>query len=116
MKNILVVDDEIAIIEIWQEIIQMIGHTSFTAQNGDNAVALLKQNRIDLIITDLNMPHSDGMVVLDYVASLESAPKVIVSSGFLDNEALTDKYTIEKIIPKPFDLVTEIKYLESLLA
>ncbi|MBL4703745.1 MAG: response regulator [Flavobacteriales bacterium] len=114
-KLVLVVDDEIDIVEIWQEVIEDLGHKVLTAYNGNDAVSLLKAHQFDLIITDMNMPGSDGMVILKHVANAERKPKIIVSSGFSEYEKLVSKFDIDKFMLKPFQLENEINYLAKLL-
>lgn len=115
-KYILVVDDEISIIEIWNELLCFMGHQVSTAQNGDAAVSLIKKQHFDLIITDMKMPGSDGLVVLEYVSKIEKKPKVIVSSGFVEYQNIAENYNIEKIITKPFVLEDEMLFIEKILS
>ena len=116
VKSVLVVDDEIEILEIWMEVIANLGHTVYTARNGDAAVDIIKEIDLDLIITDMQMPGSDGMTILKYLVTLEERPKIIISSGHIQDSNLMVDYKVEKLIRKPFDLVVEMKYINSLLS
>ena len=62
------------------------------------------------------MPGSDGMTILKYLVTLEKRPKIIISSGHIQDSNLMVDYKVEKLIRKPFDLVVEMKYIDSLLS
>ncbi len=80
------------------------------AQNGNEAIEVIKKyqttNRIEAILLDLNMPGSDGFVVLDYLRDnnlLGSMPVTIISgdsSSDAINRAFT--YNIVDMLNKPF--------------
>ncbi|MCH2226107.1 MAG: response regulator [Crocinitomicaceae bacterium] len=114
-KKVLVVDDEQGIIAVWEEALDTFGHEVFTANNGDRAIDQLKKVRFDLVLTDINMPGSDGFVILDYFASIEEKPKIIVSTGQVESLERLNDYSIERVIMKPFDLIDELNYINNLL-
>ena len=114
MKNILIVDDEIEIVKIWQELFQILELKTYTAPTKTAGIEVLKEVAIDLIITDLKGSRTDRTTLLDYVQEMKSPPKIIISSGFFKSKSLGNKYTIEKFIPKPFDVRKELIYLNDL--
>lgn len=59
-KNILLVDDNAVNLDIEREIVGSFGLNVITAQNGNDAVILAKENSPDLILLDLHMPVMDG--------------------------------------------------------
>jgi len=56
------------------------------------------------------------MTILKYLVTLEERPKIIISSGHIQDSNLMVDYKVEKLIRKPFDLVVEMKYINSLLS
>lgn len=114
-KKILVVDDEFAIVEIWKEVFEAKGYDVSTANNGEAAVASIKESDFDMILTDMKMPGSDGTVILDHIAKSEKNPKMVVSSGFVESDNLLSKYKVDMFIQKPFLLEKEIVSIEELL-
>jgi len=64
MKNILVVDDELEVLEATKKILLKNQYAVMTASGGKQAVALAKANRPDLILLDIMMPDMDGRDVL----------------------------------------------------
>ncbi|MGE6600439.1 response regulator transcription factor [Lysinibacillus fusiformis] len=61
--NILIADDELDMLKILQNYFQREGFTVFTATNGEEALTVFYQERIDLAILDWMMPKVDGMMV-----------------------------------------------------
>lgn len=66
-SNILVVDDSAAIRKILQRVLRQTGmaiQTIHEAGDGEEALKLLRSNKVDLILTDINMPKMDGLELL----------------------------------------------------
>ena len=64
MPNILIVDDEPRIRDLIREHLQYAGFTCAEAGDGGEALSLLAQGGIDLVILDIMMPFMDGMTCL----------------------------------------------------
>ena len=72
-SDVLVVDDSAAIRKILQRVLRQTGmaiNTIHEAGNGEEALALLKEHKVNLILSDINMPKMDGLQLL---ASLKSS-------------------------------------------
>jgi CheY-like chemotaxis protein len=78
--NVLIVDDEPEIREIYQYTLMRDGYASVTRDSGNEAIAYLEHNTPDVIVTDLLMPNGSGMQVIDE-AKRRDIPVVIVT-GF----------------------------------
>lgn len=118
--TILLVDDEELLRAGVQEMLEMTGYTVITAANGQEAMACLTQQNIDLVITDLVMPKMDGVDFVDQVRKIRPDVPVIVVSGSTRN--IMQRYGIDSIqvpgadasLSKPFkgvDLMSQIKAL-----
>jgi CheY-like chemotaxis protein len=86
MRRIMVVDDMLASREALARILQQHGYETVPAMNGAEALALLKKNKIDLILLDQMMPEVDG---LTFLAGIRRFPKwknlpVIMFTGVKD--------------------------------
>src|SRR5687768_17454178 len=86
MRRILVVDDMLASREALARILGQHGYETIQAMNGAEALALLKKNKIDLIMLDQMMPEVDG---LTFLAGIRRFPKwkhlpVIMFTGVKD--------------------------------
>ena len=107
-KNILVVDDETAIIEILFEVLKADGHRVDTAVNGEVAWRKIRQESYDLIISDLRMPGMGGRELYERIREWNPSlcKRVIFSTGdvlntkthgFLDDNG-------NDYLQKPFEL------------
>jgi CheY-like chemotaxis protein len=61
LMNILLVDDDPIYLSLLGEILTLYAHSVFKASDGEVAAALLKRERIDLIISDVSMPKMNGV-------------------------------------------------------
>jgi len=74
-SDILVVDDSAAIRKILQRVLRQTGmaiRTIVEAGDGQEALEVLKAQKVDLVLTDINMPKMDG---LQFLAALRSVPQ-----------------------------------------
>lgn len=101
MKTIAIIDDDIAIGDMLQEVLQGEGYGVLRAYSGTEALYLLSQNTPDLLLLDLMLPGLSGEKVLPYVKEIP----VIVLSAKVDVE---DKVELllggaADYMTKPFD-------------
>ncbi|MEW5801936.1 MAG: response regulator [bacterium] len=80
-KRILIVDDEQHISFILQNILEDAGYDTSTADNGITALEAIKHQKPDMIITDINMPHMDGLELLAIVRNMHPEIKNIIMTG-----------------------------------
>jgi two-component system, chemotaxis family, chemotaxis protein CheY len=74
-SDVLVVDDSAAIRKILTRVLRQTGmaiQTIHEAGDGQEALALMAQHRIDLVLSDINIPKMDGLQLL---ASLKASPQ-----------------------------------------
>lgn len=124
-KNILLVDDVEDIREGISEILQDDGYSISTASNGKEALRILRNRPIDLVITDILMPEMDGLELIEktkdlYLPDLEF---ILISGGGrrltsdYDYLEVTKKLTgISNVLKKPFHPDKLIKMVNNLLA
>lgn len=105
-KNVLVVDDEVDLREIVASELDFMGAKVEQAGNISAADAILKQKKIDLIISDIRMPGGTGVDLLKTVKARNILnPPVILITGFADitsEEAYAEG--AEALLSKPFQL------------
>ena len=70
--TILLVDDEQKVLNLISFRLHLLGHRVITAQSGEEALALAKTDRPDLIILDIAMPGLDGLAVLSRLKGSEA--------------------------------------------
>jgi CheY-like chemotaxis protein len=105
-KNLLVVDDEIDLRDIVASELEFMGAKVFQAENISKAVDVLKNNSIDLVISDIRMPGGSGIELMRSIkASNVYMPPVVLITGFADIsvEAAFNEGA-EGLMSKPFRL------------
>lgn len=79
-ENILIVDDDINILELIQRHLHSLGYHTYKAVSVKEAVAILRDTEIDLLITDLKMPEVDGFQLIQFVSEhYPNMPKLVVT-------------------------------------
>ncbi len=106
---VLLVDDEETVRGIGTEMLEKLGFTVITAEDGWDALEKFKIcANIAFVILDLTMPRMDGEQCLRELRKLKPSLKIIVSSGFSDYE-IAQKFAGERLagfIQKPYKLST----------
>lgn len=79
-ENILIVDDDVNILELLQRHLQSWNYHTYKAISVKEAVAILRDTKIDLLITDLKMPEIDGSELIKFVSEhYPKLPKLVVT-------------------------------------
>ena len=84
-ENILVVDDESALLELTCEILGARGYNVFSAENAKQAINILNNEHIDLLLTDVIMPDIDGYQLVSLAREINPKIKLQLISGFSDS-------------------------------
>ena len=88
MANILIVEDEKNMQNIIAEYMQRGGHTCFTADDGVDALMILKNNPMDLMILDVMMPHLDGFSVCKMAREMSNLPIIMLTAKSEEEDKL----------------------------
>jgi two-component system, NtrC family, response regulator AtoC len=104
-KQILVVDDEPNLRRVLSAQLARDGYDVHNAEDGEQALHILQEHHIDLVITDLKMPKLDGMQLLRRALELDGElPIVMITAhGTVDNAVEALKTGAFDYITKPFD-------------
>ena len=84
MACVLFVDDDQLTLETYEKIVSYFGHQAIVADCGMGAIELARNNSVDLIIVDHNLPDMNGFELLEHLRSNETAleiPMVMVSAS-----------------------------------
>ncbi|MDE3223593.1 MAG: response regulator, partial [Acidobacteriota bacterium] len=105
-KRVLVVDDEEAILMLLQEVMRAEGFSFILARNGTEALDLVieRDEEVDLVITDLNMPKMDGLELVAILRERRPDLSVIVMSGLATDATTAGRLEKSgaKFLAKPF--------------
>jgi DNA-binding NtrC family response regulator len=83
-RTILIADDEPLKVLTLEEHLVQAGYKVVTAVSGEEALALLKREHIDALVTDVRMPGLDGLALLEESVKLEPGRPVLVMTGYGD--------------------------------
>lgn len=104
-RQVLIVDDEPNLRRILSAQLTRDGYDVLSAEDGEAGLALLRENHINLVITDLKMPRVDGMTLLK--RAIEEEPElpvvVITAHGTIDTAVEALKLGAFDFVTKPFD-------------
>lgn len=103
--KILVVDDDTLVLEALSLLVASFGYKCLTAVNGLDAIDRLKEEAIDIVVTDVVMPEMDGLELLSYIKDHYSNTDVIVATGYTDKASYAEVIRAGAIdfIKKPFE-------------
>ena len=103
---ILVVDDEPSVRDLISDALNLAGYSSISAAHGLEALTKLRENQIDLMILDINMPNMDGYEVLQRMREQGSRKPVIVLTARLDREDTKRAFELgaDDFVRKPFGI------------
>jgi DNA-binding response OmpR family regulator len=106
VSRILIVDDEVKIREVIKEYAEFDGHEVAQAQDGMEALSLVKANDYDLIILDIMMPKLDGYSTCKEIKKIKDIPIIMLSARSEEYDKLfgfelgVDDYIIKPFSPK----------------
>lgn len=103
MANLLIVEDEKNMQGIIADFMRRGGHTCFTADDGVDALMMLKNTPMDLMILDLMMPHLDGFSVCKVAREMSGLPIIILTArGSEEDELKGYGLGADDYMTKPF--------------
>lgn len=104
-KTILCVDDEIDILELFQDEFEEYGFNVIKAGSGNEGIKAFKNNPIDCLISDIRMPNGDGVSLVRSIKEQGANIPMFLVTGFSDytSEELAG-LGVNAVIFKPFDL------------
>lgn len=108
MADILVVDDDKNLRELYQQELSDDGHAITLAADGPAALTCVRSCRPDLVILDIAMPGMNGLEVLEKIMALDKTIPVILNSAYSGYKDNFTTWTADAYVVKSGDL-TELK-------
>jgi len=105
MSNILIVDDELSMRQFLTHLFQRDGYTIRTAENGRQAMELLRQQPADVVLSDVKMPDMGGIELLRAARELEPNIEIIMMTAFANEGIAHEAFMLGAFdfVNKPFD-------------
>ena len=109
MYTTLIVDDDPQVLNVVAEILAQPGYLVVTAHDAYEAIRILADRHIDLMITDIKMPGLDGVELGVQAKLLRPRLRIIYITGFAD---AARKAQHGRVVPKPIRAADLIKVVE----
>lgn len=105
-RKILLVDDDDRVLNSVRQLLNCLGHEVICAAGGAEAMEILQDEAVELVILDLSMPEMTGWQVLQKIREQHSGLKVVVCSGYSDDaaEMVASDVSPDAFLNKPFQL------------
>jgi two-component system, NtrC family, response regulator len=118
METVLIVDDEKNYPLILGAVLEEEGFETFTANSGPEALELLKNTDVDLVLTDMKMPSMDGIELLERIKIKDEELPVIMMTahGTVDKAVEAMQKGAYSYILKPFDNDRLILYVNKAIS
>ncbi len=115
VKRILVVDDEEAILSLLKQTFSMAGYEVLTALSAEDAVELLKVEKVNVMFFDLNLPGMDGIDLCRKVKDEMPMSIIYAVTGYATLFELAECRAagFEDYFKKPVNISTLLKKAES---
>ena len=115
----LIVDDYSTARRLIKDSFEQLGFACHEAENGNQAITLIQQTTLDLVIADINMPEKNGLELLKDIRAndnMKDLPVVLTMIEPLD-ELIFDakKLGMNDYLVKPFDVFTLSKTLDNVI-
>jgi two-component system, response regulator, stage 0 sporulation protein F len=116
-KRVLVVDDEPEVTLALQVFFLGKGYEMRTALDGLQAMQLLRQHPVDLVLLDMKMPGVDGVEVLKFIRTEIPQTRVIVVTAYdLQFQEIVEKIGVDGFLMKPFGIQALTQKVERVLS
>lgn len=89
--SVLIVDDDIEVLKVLKKILESNGWQIYTSPTGTSALALLEQQKINIILLDIKLPDQSGLDVLKIIKEKYPSIPVIMITGFGYDDQLVNE-------------------------
>ncbi|MCF8089183.1 MAG: PocR ligand-binding domain-containing protein [Desulfotignum sp.] len=108
-EHILLVDDDVSIVHLEKQMVKRLGYRTTSFTNSENALAAFRADptRFDLVITDMNMPHLNGMQLVKELIVVRPDIPIIICTGFSEriNSQKAEAMGVKGLLLKPVGMM-----------
>ncbi len=115
-KIILVVDDDVQIRESLQKVLRAEGYEVVLAVDDQDGIRKFNEQRIDLLLLDLNLPGKSGWDIFGTLTSLNPFLPIIIITGRNNQHELASRAGVGALMEKPLDVPMLLQTITELLA
>ncbi|MGQ9615896.1 MAG: response regulator [Spirochaetota bacterium] len=90
MKKILIIDDNAPVREILKSALKDKGYTVYEAKNGEEGLAIFKNIKPEIVLTDVRMPELSGIEITKHIKEIKEDADVIIMTGFGSEELVIE--------------------------
>lgn len=83
-SSILIIDDDTSVLETTAVLLREHGYSVIPCENAKDAIAKLRENKIDVVLTDIRMPEVSGIELLEEVRSINMDIPVILMTAYAE--------------------------------
>ncbi|TDT68586.1 two-component system response regulator (stage 0 sporulation protein F) [Hypnocyclicus thermotrophus] len=107
IKTVLIIDDEPTIRFLLKEIISDMGYKVLEASRAEKGLQLIKKEKIDLILLDIQLPNMNGLEAIQQIRKINMEVPVFMITAFHNMKNVVEMLDVEiqGFIPKPFEIL-----------
>lgn len=115
--RILIADDEETFLYATAELLRQEGYHCDTAMDSTHAVALMRQNQYDVLLSDIRMPGNEHLQFIEQLEELAQDIPVILITGYPSVDTALDSYklSVTAYLVKPTDFEDILKAIKDAL-
>lgn len=119
MARVLIIDDNKDILHMLRLILESAGHTVYEATHGEAGIRVFRQERPEIVITDIFMPVQDGLETICILKREFPTVKIVAisgggQSGRLEYLEVARKIGADRVLAKPFSKAVLLEALQDL--
>lgn len=105
-ESVLIVDDDVYLSETLEKLLEALGFSARSTNNGADALELLKDSDFTFVLTDMKMPEMGGMELIERISKNISNVNIIAMTGYTEGYKYVDVINAgaSDFIKKPFNL------------
>ncbi|MBI3896527.1 MAG: sigma-54-dependent Fis family transcriptional regulator [Acidobacteria bacterium] len=102
--GVLIVDDQEMVRGVCRQVVDSLGYRAFLAESGTEALQLMEQHPVDIVLADLKMPGMSGMELLERIKASSPRVEVIIMTGYASVPSAVQSMKLRAFdyIVKPF--------------
>ncbi|AXH11678.1 response regulator [Halarcobacter bivalviorum] len=115
--NLMYVEDDEVVNETISTLLRKLNYSVYNFLNGEDAYNFFKENRVDLVISDIDMPKMNGIELVKKIKGINKKTPIIFTTAVSDEKYLLDSINlgIDKFMKKPIDCIILKENIDSIL-